>query len=340
MILKRVVEAKTTDSDKALIGELKAFNEKLHDLRDETLINMVRIYKKENPEGELTKEKISEWFDEVKDLAEFVFFYSKDLSTYSISDIVEHDEKLLNAFRKVLKDYHIIDENDVDLTTSVEDGKRPKKLNPLEMCQIVLDVWAEVPVERRKDISNIPAIELSDKVVKDPLKRLNNMKEVEQAYHDLFESLTEAKHVCEKCGKEPCICEAAEEVKEIEETEIEEEPAEEVKEEEVVEIEEEPKIDIEEEPSKREVEEIAYVDLVNSAIKQTWELISLINSLIATFDYDYKEDNKEDIMELLNQISDDDTITVGMLHKVLELVSYKTGSLLASGETKAEEIID
>lgn len=81
-------------------------------------------------------------------------------------------------------------------------------------------------------------------------------------------------------------------------------------------------------------------DMINDLIQTSWELISSINSTIATIEFDYKQkENKNEIIELLNSIVDDSTINIGILHKVFELLNSEKANLLASGEEKAEQII-
>ena len=81
-------------------------------------------------------------------------------------------------------------------------------------------------------------------------------------------------------------------------------------------------------------------DLVNNLTQQIWTFISEVNSTVATIDYDFKdEDTKKEIIELLNSVVDDSTIIVGILHKVFELINKDKAELIASGESKAEEIL-
>lgn len=99
------------------------------------------------------------------------------------------------------------------------------------------------------------------------------------------------------------------------------------------------------EPEQQEVPEIiinnACQDIVNNLIQSAWNFISEINSTIATIEYDFKDANaKKEIIELLNSIVDDSTVNIGILHKVFELLNSEKAELLASGQEKAEEIIN
>lgn len=82
-------------------------------------------------------------------------------------------------------------------------------------------------------------------------------------------------------------------------------------------------------------------DVVNNLIQAAWNFISEVNAAIATIDYDFKDETiKKETVELLNTIVDDSTINIGILHKVFELLNSEKANLLASGENKAEEILN
>ena len=86
---------------------------------------------------------------------------------------------------------------------------------------------------------------------------------------------------------------------------------------------------------------IACQEVVNGLIQASWNYISEVNSVIASLDYELKEEsNKAEILEILNQIVDDSTVNIGMLHKVFELLTQDKSDLITSGEQKASELID
>lgn len=340
MILKKLAEAKTKDSDIELIKELKEKDSNLASLRDESITNIIRIFKNGEKEAP-TADNISKWFNSFGTFGNFVLTFPENLSTYTISDFAEHEPKLLNAIRLLLKKEQIINDNDEDLTrkSDANETDKRKKLTPLEMCSIVFNYWAETKDRLTADedpndivgfLDNGDAIyRVASKDLKDNSK-FNREKflEVIDKLDDAYSSLDEAAHICEKCGHSPCICEAEEE---HEEEHVEEEPLNEIPEEPV----EAPAV---EEPHA-DVPESVFTDLINSAIQKEWDLISHINSLIATFDFEYKGDNKDDLASIFNQLVDDTTINIGMLHKAAELVSSKQAELMDAGEQKAEEII-
>ena len=55
----------------------------------------------------------------------------------------------------------------------------------------------------------------------------------------------------------------------------------------------------------------------------TWALISKINSGITTIDYDFKDDERDDLLDILNGAADDATIIVGMLSKASSILDNK-----------------
>lgn len=78
---------------------------------------------------------------------------------------------------------------------------------------------------------------------------------------------------------------------------------------------------------------------ITSLIQKTWDYISEVNSIITTFDYDYKEADGNDIKEILNSVVDSATINIGMLHKVKDMLNQHSSNLVADGMEKAEQII-
>lgn len=85
---------------------------------------------------------------------------------------------------------------------------------------------------------------------------------------------------------------------------------------------------------------VACEEAVNNLMQQAWDFISSVNSVIATLELHYKEDSKKDVLELLNVIVDDSTINVGVLQKIANMMNIKKVDLLATGENKAEEILN
>lgn len=300
MILKKLSEAKVKGQYSDLITEIKSKDSKLAELRDTTITNIIQIFKKDSTD-ELTADNVISWFNTSGTFGEFVFFYAEDISTYSISDFAEHEPKLANAIRAVLKKSGIIDDEDHDLTLASTYHNDPEKIPEnshkmtiLEMCTCLFDTVTEV-----RDPND------SSKSIKSKETYLNNIAEVEEEYNKLHEDVEEEKVEISQ----------PEEVVEIP---TEEQPVEEPKE---------------------EISEAIFSDMINSAIQKQWEVIGNLNSIIATFDYEYKAENKEDVLSILNQLVDDNTISVGMLYKASELISTRMTSLVDAGQEKAEDII-
>lgn len=99
-------------------------------------------------------------------------------------------------------------------------------------------------------------------------------------------------------------------------------------------------VNIEELNVDKKMAELACEEMLNNLIRQSWDMISNINSVITTLDVNYDNDNKEKITELLNLIIDDYTIDIGMLQKVVNIMDSRKGDLLDMGEDKAEEILE
>lgn len=84
----------------------------------------------------------------------------------------------------------------------------------------------------------------------------------------------------------------------------------------------------------------AYADLITDITKKYWDIISQINSAIATFNIDYNDDSKEQILKILNEVVDDTTVVVGTLYGVTELIDSKQNELIDKGKEKANILIE
>ena len=93
-------------------------------------------------------------------------------------------------------------------------------------------------------------------------------------------------------------------------------------------------------PEDKDVIKNAYLAALNNVLNATWDIISELNSVIATSEVANDCPNKEDVKNILNTIVDDTTITIGMLNKAIELVNPKFGELINQGENKAEDSIE
>lgn len=104
--------------------------------------------------------------------------------------------------------------------------------------------------------------------------------------------------------------------------------------EEVVEVEEETQEEVIESSLRNAVK-----DLVNQLMIDTWAFISKINSGITTIKFDFKAEEKDDILEILNGAADDATIIVGMLSKASSLLNDRALKFMIKGEKKADKLI-
>ena len=98
-----------------------------------------------------------------------------------------------------------------------------------------------------------------------------------------------------------------------------------------------------EQPKEEEVDDkiaaVACEEAVSNLMRQAWDFISNVNSVIATLELNYKEPVKEDILAILAAVVDDSTINIGMIQKITNMMNIKKVDLLDAGETKAEEIL-
>lgn len=84
----------------------------------------------------------------------------------------------------------------------------------------------------------------------------------------------------------------------------------------------------------------SFGDLLNNLIQALWTNISEANSIITSFELDYSKDNKTDIIDIINTVADDLTISIGMLYKASEILNSHQTDLLADGKSKADKILD
>lgn len=366
MILKKLKEAKQVDDKKFTTSEDIAFAAAIKDadplfsgLRDSSIRTLKNIWLSDQNENfDNTPEGFLDWFDEqYADFGDFVVKeYERipedtgrnaidELPISTIRDLALNDEIFANALREIALEWGCITPDGFDTDSGKKvDIEDIVEILFLQCCSVgvhATDIDKSLPDSAPHKYTTDPKTDLT------PEQRAQNADWLDKRYpnknvrsprlvKDLIDEiakkikLNESVHVCEKCGKSPCICEA----------EGEDVPAPEGVTFDLSNGEGEPKeVTIKPEEPSPEIQQNAFSDLINAAIQKEWEIISQINSLIATFDYEYKEENKDDITAILNQLVDDSTINVGMLHKVAELVSTKTSELLDSGEEKAEEII-
>ena len=85
-----------------------------------------------------------------------------------------------------------------------------------------------------------------------------------------------------------------------------------------------------------EDKENAFYGLVSDLLRSKFDEIDQINSIITTITY---ESGDEDIVEILKEIADEDSIHLGMYQKVLEIIKPEASKTMDAGVDKAEEII-
>lgn len=89
-----------------------------------------------------------------------------------------------------------------------------------------------------------------------------------------------------------------------------------------------------------EVIKNGFENAINNSIQNIWNLIADLNGLIASIDFDYKEENKDSIKEVLESTIDDLTVDIGMMYKVISMINAETSNLIDAGKEKADEIIN
>lgn len=322
--VKEIPDIELNDEEKAFADELRKLSPLFTKLKNNSIRCLLDIYKEDKQEEELTAENFLDWFNLYG--GNFLDFVQAEyqripltsggsgkgsLPVFVIRDLAQNDPDFENALWKVGIKWNIVDKNHnhvyygeaIDLPTLVE-------ILFSQCCSYgVRD--NDVDYSKETDPENIP-----DK----SRRSFELLKElVDDLKNSIHESLNEEELI-------------PDEVKEEETVKVEEKPEENVEE---VEVKQEEVVNVD-----NEVKDNAFKTILTTAIQQEWDLINQFNSLIASFEFDYNKDNKEDIKTILNQLVDDATISVGMLYKIQDLISDETTKLIDLGIQKAEEIIE
>lgn len=89
----------------------------------------------------------------------------------------------------------------------------------------------------------------------------------------------------------------------------------------------EPKVD-------NEIKNNAMSSIIANEISNTYTSIDSIKSIIATISSEMP--GREDVVAILNQLVDDNTIHIGMLQKAMDLIDGKSNDLIDAGVESAE----
>lgn len=334
--LQTFKDSKIKDLDAKSIGEiLKVYCSDLG-------LNYAKIFKNKDTE-DFNLEDFVDWFDASGTTGNFVFDFGfmdsryPKLSIETLIKLIKLDDKLSNIVKRYAIKHNIITPDGREVTRYDADEK-PKKGNVVpfdKLCRWVLVDMNSVGAEPITDLNAFTSTNLSNYSDKDIInpKLFNDTLKILKAEYEgrTSESLTEEKE---------------DEV--ILDTDIEA-----VSKDEVDETESSADVDVEETEEKetevtleKDDPEIsdAYMktgikELVNQLITDFWGVISKINSGITTIDYDFKGDEKESLLEILNNVADEATISVGMLSKASSLLDEKALKLMTQGEKKADKLI-
>lgn len=91
---------------------------------------------------------------------------------------------------------------------------------------------------------------------------------------------------------------------------------------------------IEEPKEDNEIKNNAMSSIIANEISNTYTSIDSIKSIIATISSEMPE--REDVVAILNQLVDDNTIHIGMLQKAMDLIDGKSSDLIDAGVESAE----
>lgn len=311
-------QRETIDVYIPLFNEIRAKDSKFANLLNESMYKILLILSRDSGvnKHDITVDQYLDFINQWKSFGAFIFDYGEDLSAYAMWDIGKEDPKFVDAINSFGVKYHLIDKDGTDPLSEVH-----RKVPFQELCKTILN-------------DNI--LDKENHFVMDDF--IDTISEIEDIYKGLGEALIEAKKD-EESEEAPA--------EEAETTEIKPDENPDVIPEDEIEIPgvEEPAAEDEAKPLEdiKPSEEVLMnnankVDLlipIQEIIDVQWNNISTVKNLISEITETYEGENKEQAISILNQMLDDYTINVGMLHKVIQL----TNPLIEAGETKAEEII-
>lgn len=105
-----------------------------------------------------------------------------------------------------------------------------------------------------------------------------------------------------------------------------------------VQLEEPPVVVMSEPKEDKNLENGIYLS-INNNLTNKFDEIENIKAIINTIDEIGLERNRDEIINVLNQIIDESSTHIGMYQRLLELIDPRTNSIIEQGKDKAEEIM-
>ena len=357
-MLKRIDEVKTPANIvyAGLKDKLQSYDTPLKELSCTALQEILKTYSADlglnhnkiyaNRETDKVISDLIDWFSASGSTGNFILdFAAKDgkydgLSFETIYKLIQLDPKMQKAIIEFGKRYRLINKDGKEIVRldPLERGVRGREVPFYELCEWIFKSLNTLPKNTLKSLDDldITNLEIPEKDTDD------DKYYYKKPDSELFKSTLEAlKHIYYNLNE-------SKEDEFILNTDIEavsKDEADEIKNSADVDVEEteEKETEVTLEKDDPEISD-AYMktgikELVNQLITDFWGVISKINSGITTIDYDFKGDEKESLLEILNNVADEATISVGMLSKASSLLDEKALKLMTQGEKKADKLI-
>lgn len=289
------------DEFSELFSAIRAAKPELNGVEDRVINNILTIYTRDVDisKKDVDPDEFVDWFNLFDTFGEFIFDYRNELALKNLEDLGALDPQFLGAATEYAKKYGYVDNDGRDIA-NVE-NEAGKVLSPKELMRSILDdaCRSSSPEERENNEDHF-----DDELFNDTIDELSDI------YHgsDIKEELEETIDV----GEVPPA---------IENTPVAE-----------------PAAELEPEQPSEEVIVSAHNDMIQSLINSCWSFITEANGVIATLEFNNAAvGDVESVKELLNDVVDQTTINIGILHKVATMVDSNTAELIATGENKAEQ---
>ena len=328
---------RTADQIFGVLAErLRDFETVLNRLQPKEIGKILKIYCEDqgynygeifNNLENLDVEEFVDWFDMSGSTGNFIFDFGKStngklpLPVETIIELAQYDKRLEKAIRKLAVKRKLITPDNKEYTS---DGEGGKPVDFRTICRWIFIDMNSVRKPTDKEYDETDLMSYPDLDMIDPDYYDETIDDLQRIYNRVSESINEADE---------------EEVEAEVDMEVEPIPVDEDE----PEVEETVEVEYDEEEQKEFDDNslrTAIKDLVNQLMTDTWALISKINSGITTIDYDFKDDERDALLDILNGAADDATIIVGMLSKASSILDNKALELMLKGEEKADKLIN
>lgn len=293
------------DDFSELFSAIRATKPELNGVEDRVINNILTIYTRDMDisKKDVNPDEFVDWFNLFDTFGEFIFDYRNELALKNLEDLGALDRKFLGAATVYAKKHGYVNDDGRDIT-NVE-NEVGKVLSPKELMRSIIDDACRSS-SREEKVNNEDHFD--DDLFNEVIDELNDLYYGNEVKETLDETID--------IGEVPPAIE----------NNLENAPV------------EEPTTELKLEQPSEEVIVSAHNDMIQSLINDCWSFITNANGVIATLEFNNEAiGDVESVKTLLNDVVDQTTINIGILHKVATMVDSNTAELIATGENKAEQ---